>query len=79
MTDTNIPANNFTGPVELLASQGAAACADSDSDNKAPSCKRLRPNHSSSSPDYILRFTQGAIGQKYVVIKGIKPGIYSDW
>lgn len=92
MTDTDIPANNSTDLAGHLAEQGVAeagsnapnsTCADDNdndsTDDEAPPRKRLRPEHSNSSADYIPPFTQGAVGKKYVVVKGIKPGIYSDW
>jgi hypothetical protein len=68
---------------------GAQAVDDCDNDNSddydddgddhyAPLPKRLRLDKD-GPPDYIAPFTRGAVGHKYVVIKGIKPGIYDDW
>lgn len=51
---------------------------DDGEDHYAPLPKRLRLDKD-GPPDYIAPFTRGAIGHTFVVIKGIKPGIYSDW
>jgi hypothetical protein len=75
----------FTGLAELINRQAAAAngpdnvaAAVSDDEEDHPVAKRLCVEPP-ASPDYIPPFTSGAIGEKYVVIKGVKPGIYSDW
>lgn len=50
---------------------------DSDSDDPRPVSKRVRRS-SLQAADYIAPFADGAVGNKFVVVKGIKPGIYAD-
>lgn len=74
---------------ELLAKQAAPsptvtptnpddADSCSDEDDELPPAKRLRV-HSPIPDDYIRPFAAGAVGDKYIVVKGIKPGIYDNW
>jgi hypothetical protein len=50
---------------------------NSDDDAVYPVFKRMRHNSPQLAND-VSSFTSGAVGNKYVVIKGVKPGIYCD-
>ena len=77
--------NSFTELAELLASQHKVARKENkgqyeDDDDDGPSRERLSGD-SPEPPDYIPPFTKGAVGLKYVVIKGIQStptGSYSN-
>jgi hypothetical protein len=84
---SNSPKKSFTALAELIANQAVAAAGtahnsrshngnDNDDDDSLP--KILRRDEPGPE-NYIAPFTRGAVGEKYVVIKGVKPGIYSDW
>lgn len=89
--DANAANKSFTGLARLIASQAAATAKPNDGEHKGyndgddedegfcPLYLRSRINEAATGPDYIPPFTVGAVGRQYVVVKGIKPGIYSNW
>lgn len=52
---------------------------NADEEDLRPLYKRARINETTKGADYIPRFTRGVVGRKYVVVKGLNPGIYANW
>lgn len=78
MTPTS-PKKSVTGLAELIANRAVAAATTTQNNGNDDSSPQLLRCDNPVPAGYIVPFPRGAVGPQYVVIKGVQPGIYSDW